>query len=108
MQLITRYAGVLALLLLMASAASAQAQDIKGLEVCTAEKQIERRTACLQSNVEFLQQALSRETRRSQEALAAAGRAIAALQADMAALKSALARTQAELAALKPVKPAEK
>jgi len=93
---------------LLLTASSALAQDIKGLEVCTAEKQMERRTACLQSNVEFLQQALSRETRRSQDALAAAGRAIAALQADMAALKSALARTQAELAALKPVKPAEK
>ena len=93
---------------LLLTASSALAQDIKGLEVCTAEKQMERRTACLQSNVEFLQQALSRETRRSQDALAAAGRTIAALQADMAALKAALAKTQAELAALKPVKPAEK
>ena len=33
-------------------------QDIRGMEVCTAEKQMERRTACLQANVEFLQQAL--------------------------------------------------
>src|SRR5277367_2546811 len=45
---------------------SAAAQDIRGLEICTAEKQMERRTGCLQANVEFLQQALTklaRETR---------------------------------------------
>ena len=34
-------------------------QDISGLEICTAEKQMDRRTACLQANVEFLQQALN-------------------------------------------------
>jgi hypothetical protein len=48
-----------ALLMVLSSAA---AQDIRGLEVCTAEKQMERRTGCLQANVEFLQHALNRLT----------------------------------------------
>ena len=39
---------------------SAAAQDIRGLEICTAEKQMERRTGCLQGNVEFLQLLLGR------------------------------------------------
>ena len=29
----------------------ARAQDVRGLEVCTAEKQMERRTGCLQANI---------------------------------------------------------
>jgi hypothetical protein len=40
--------------------AAANAQDVRGLEVCTAEKDMARRTSCLQANVEFLQQALTR------------------------------------------------
>ena len=28
------------------------------MQICTVEKQMERRTSCLQANVEFLQQAL--------------------------------------------------
>jgi len=47
-----------AVLLLALSILPSAAQDIRGLEVCTAEKQMERRTGCLQANTEFLQQAL--------------------------------------------------
>jgi hypothetical protein len=54
-----RRAFPLAAALLMAPPAPAAEQDIRGLEVCTSEKQMDRRTACLQANVEFLQQALS-------------------------------------------------
>jgi len=32
----------------------AMAQDVPGIEICTAEKTMERRTGCLQSNVNFL------------------------------------------------------
>jgi hypothetical protein len=35
--------------LLLAAVSPAAAQDIRGLEVCTAEKQMERRTSCLPS-----------------------------------------------------------
>ena len=56
-----------AVIMLLALASSrATAQDIAGLEACTAEKQMERRTGCLQSNDEFLQQALSKLARETQ------------------------------------------
>ncbi len=82
--------------------APALAQDIRGLEVCTAEKQMERRTSCLQANTEFLQQALAKNTRETKTALAAAARDLAAAQAEIAALKTQLAKLERELAQLRP------
>lgn len=98
---------VLALLL---GVASARAQDIRGMEVCTAEKDMARRTGCLQANIEYLQQELTKQTRKAQADLVAATRDIAALKADVAGLKAALAKTQGELAEIRkpPAKPAEK
>ena len=92
-----RYAGPL----LLALVTSAAAQDIRGLEVCTAEKQMERRTGCLQSNVEYLQQALAKLTRETQDKIAAAGRDLAAARAEIATLKAALAKLGGDLAELK-------
>lgn len=89
----------LALLLSIAFATPAFAQDIRGLEVCTAEKQMERRTGCLQANVEFLQQALTRQARVADDRLALAN-------AEIAALKARLTKLEADLAQLK-AKPAE-
>jgi hypothetical protein len=88
--------------LLAALLSPAAAQDIRGLEVCTAEKQMERRTGCLQANVEFLQQALTRLARETQDKLAAAGRDLAAARAEITALKSALAKLDSALAQMKP------
>lgn len=79
----------------------ATAQDIRGLEICTAEKQMERRTGCLQSNVEFLQKALAGLTRETQAKMAAAGRDLAAAREEIAALKAAVAKLNSELAQLK-------
>ena len=73
---------------------TAAAQDVRGLEVCTAEKDMTRRTSCLQANVEFLQQELTKQARQA--------------KADLAALKSALERTQHELVELKKARPPEK
>ncbi len=92
-----RYAGPLLLALLSPAAA----QDIRGLEVCTAEKQMERRTGCLQANAEYLQQALAKLTRETQDKLAAAGRDLAAARAEIATLRSALAKLGSDLAELK-------
>ena len=92
---------LIAAVLLLMTLGSALAQDIRGLEVCTAEKQLERRTGCLQSNIEFLQQALARLTRETNEKLAAAARDLAAARAEIGALKSALAKLDGELAQLK-------
>ncbi|HVO92832.1 MAG TPA: hypothetical protein VMT22_08330 [Terriglobales bacterium] len=88
----------LALLTLVSPAA---AQDVRGLEVCTAEKQMERRTGCLQANVEFLQQALVRLARETQEKIAAAGRDLAAARTEIAVLKSTLDRLNNEFAQMK-------
>ncbi len=99
----------------LAIAAPAVAQDIRGLEVCTAEKSMVRRTGCLQSNVEFLQQALAKHRRETQAALDTAARAAAAQKGEIATLKSeiavvnaALAKLQQELADLKKPRPEKK
>jgi septal ring factor EnvC (AmiA/AmiB activator) len=92
-----RFAGAL----LIAFLSPAAAQDIRGLEVCTAEKQMERRTGCLQANIEFLQQALTRLTRETQDKIATIGRDLGAAQAEIASLKSTIAKLNGELAQLK-------
>jgi uncharacterized protein (DUF3084 family) len=104
-----------AVLIVSAAARPALGQDIRGLEVCTAEKAMERRTGCLQSNVEFLQQALAKQTRDMQGKLDAAARdaaaqksAIAAQSVEIATLKTELAKLQQELAELKKPKPDKK
>ena len=99
---------LLVLLAGLAIAAPAMAQDIRGLEICTAEKAMERRTSCLQSNVEFLQQELAKQARTMQAKLVDANREIAAHKAELAALKTALAKLQQELSDLKRPKPEKK
>src|SRR5262245_16083740 len=86
---------------LLALLSAADAQDVRGLEVCTAEKQMERRTGCLQANVEFLQQTLAKLARETQETIASAGRELAAARAEIAALKATVAKLDSELAQLK-------
>ena len=103
---------IVAALLLPAIAA---AQDVRGLEVCTAEKDMARRTGCLQTNVEYLQQELVKLTRRAAEERTAAVKDNAALKADVAATKSdlaavkdALTKANGEIAELKKARPAER
>jgi hypothetical protein len=97
----------LAVLALIA-ASPATAQDVRGLEVCTAEKTMERRTSCLQSNVEFLHQALDKQARDARVRLDVASREAAAQKTEVAALKAALAKLQHELDELKKQKPEKK
>jgi hypothetical protein len=79
----------------------AAAQDIRGLEICTAEKQMERRTGCLQANVEFLQQALTKLARETQDKIATAGRDLATARAEITALKSTMEKLNNELVQMK-------
>lgn len=97
--------GGLAVILFAALLMPAAAQDIRGLEVCTAEKQMERRTACLQANVEFLQQALLKLAHDTQDRMAASERDLAAARAEIATLKAALDKLGTELAQVKAAKP---
>jgi chromosome segregation ATPase len=79
----------------------AAAQDIRGMEVCTAETKMERRTGCLQSNVDFLQQELNKLARETQDKLAAVGRDLAAARAEIATLRSTVEKLKGELAEMK-------
>lgn len=104
-----RLAGVVALAVLALLSAtfpitSLRAQDVPGIEVCTRESKLDRRTGCLQSNIEYLQQLVTKNALESQQKLNAANRDIAALKEqlaaalrDMASLKDALAATKAKL-----------
>ena len=58
----TRIAFAAVALLTAAWPASVHAQDVPGIEICTVEKTMERRTSCLQSNVDFLQKTITKLT----------------------------------------------
>jgi septal ring factor EnvC (AmiA/AmiB activator) len=82
----------------------AAAQDVPGIEICPRESQLDRRISCLQSNVEFLQQLISKSTREAQQKLNSAAREIAMLKellavatANMAELRERLADMQAKI-----------
>jgi hypothetical protein len=68
-------------------AASAYAQDVPGIEICTVEKTMERRTSCLQSNVDFLQKTISKLGLDHQQKLDAANRQIEGLKSALAGLQ---------------------
>ena len=71
------------------------AQDVPGIEICTVEKTMERRTSCLQSNVEFLQKTMAKLTLEHQQKLDAANRQIEVLKANSAALQKIVGDLQA-------------
>jgi hypothetical protein len=87
-----------------------QAQDVRGMQICTVEKQMERRTSCLQANVEFLQQALLKQSREMQAKLDSESRALAAVRTEIETLQSTVKKLQGELAKLqaKPNPPGKK
>jgi prefoldin subunit 5 len=75
--------------------AAAYAQDVPGIEICTVEKTMERRTSCLQSNVEFLQKTVAKLALEHQQKLDAANRQIDLLKANIAALQKTVSDVQA-------------
>ena len=74
-----------------------QAQDVRGVEICTAEKQMERRTSCLQANIDFLQNAMDRNARDARLKLDAASKELAAARNEVSAMKASLSALQARL-----------
>jgi outer membrane murein-binding lipoprotein Lpp len=88
--------------LLPVFAGHALAQDVPGIEICTAEKTMERRTGCLQSNVNFLKSSLTKASLESQQKIDAATRQIDALKATVAGLQATVAQLQGQVQALKP------
>jgi endonuclease/exonuclease/phosphatase (EEP) superfamily protein YafD len=65
----------------------AAAQDVPGIEICTVEKTMERRTSCLQSNVDFLQKTVTKLASDHQQKLDAARAQIETLKATVASLQ---------------------
>lgn len=71
------------------------AQDVPGIEICTVEKTMERRTSCLQSNVDFLQKTINRLTSDHQQKLDAANRQIEVLKGAVIGLQKIVVELQA-------------
>ena len=95
--MLLRSAGTCFAMLLLATLASlpARAQDVPGIEICTVEKTMERRTSCLQSNVDFLQKTITKLNLDHQQKLDAAARQIDALKTSLAGLQKTLGDLQA-------------
>jgi prefoldin subunit 5 len=75
--------------------AKTRAQDVPGIEICTVEKTMERRTSCLQSNVDFLQKTIAKLAADHQQKLDAANRQIEALKASVVSLQKTADDVQA-------------
>src|ERR1700751_171586 len=88
-------ANLMAFAMLLPTSGQVRAQDIPGIEICTVEKTMERRTSCLQSNVDFLQKTMTKLSADHQQKLDAASRQIEALKATVAGLQKAVADLQA-------------
>jgi sirohydrochlorin ferrochelatase len=89
------FVGVCVVVPCLLSAGVGHAQDVPGIEICTVEKTMERRTSCLQSNVEFLQKTIARLDAQHQQKLDAAKAQIEVLKANVAALQKIVSDLQA-------------
>jgi len=67
--------------------AAALAQDVPGMEICTVEKTMERRTSCLQSNIDFLQKSIAKLAADHQQKIDAARAQIEALKVSVVSLQ---------------------
>jgi TolA-binding protein len=91
-----KFFAVAALLLLIAIPMELFAQDIPGIEICTAEKAMDRRTSCLQSNIDFLQRTMSKQSADHLQKLDAANRQIDSLKAQVVSLQNLVADLQVQ------------
>jgi hypothetical protein len=88
-------ATLMAIAMLLPISGQACAQDIPGIEICTVEKTMERRTSCLQSNIDFLQKTMTKLSADHQQKLDAANRQIEGLKATVVGLQKVVADLQA-------------
>jgi hypothetical protein len=86
----------------------AQAQDIAGIEDCTKTTGLDKRTGCLQSNVNFLQQLVTRNSRDARQRLDAAYSEIIALKSAVTSLQTSVEQLQAAQKAANDKKPEAK
>ena len=93
--MIARFVLALLVPLALGVVGTAHAQDVPGIEICTVEKTMERRTSCLQSNVDFLQKTIGKLTSDHQQKLDAANRQIESLKSTIAGLQKLVTDLQA-------------
>src|SRR5215213_4031695 len=85
-------------LLMAALPATVHAQDVPGIEICTVEKTMERRTSCLQSNVDFLMKTIGKLATDHQQKLDAANRQIEGLKGAVVSLQKTVEELQKKTA----------
>jgi hypothetical protein len=73
---------------------SADAQDVPGIEICTVEKTMERRTSCLQSNVDFLMKTITKLGVDHQQKLDAAKAQVEGLKSTVIGLQKTVEELQ--------------
>ncbi len=107
MRIQARLAGASALLVaVLALPMEARAQDVPGIEICTAEKTMERRTSCLQSNVDFLKKTMTKAALDQQAKVDAARTEVEALRRQVEGLKASVAALESKLEQLRAQQPA--
>jgi len=89
------FATIAAVMSLLSVLTELRAQDIPGLEICTVEKTMERRTSCLQSDVDFLQKTIAKLSADHQQKIDATNRQIEGLKAQVVSLQKMVSDLQA-------------
>ena len=95
----------LAVLLTAGLPSNIHAQDVPGIEICTVEKTMERRTSCLQSNVDFLQKTMTKLSIDNQRRVEAANRQIEGLKASVASLEKLIEEQKKAIEEIKKAAP---
>src|SRR5258707_5468519 len=90
----TTLAASLALAPWLLTSGDSLAQDVPGIEICTVEKTMERRTSCLQSNVDFLMKTIAKLAADHQQKLDAANRQIESLKGTVIGLQKVVDELQ--------------
>ena len=94
--------------LIMVGFTCAAAQDIAGIEDCTKTSGLDKRTGCLQSNVNFLHQLVTKNALDARQRLNAANAEIIALKGVVAGLQASVEQLQAAQKAAAEKKPEPK
>jgi uncharacterized protein YecT (DUF1311 family) len=84
---------------MLAGTVAASAQDVAGIEDCTKTSGLDRRTGCLQANVNFLQRTMTRNALEAHRRLQTAEAEIGALKTELAALRRQVDELRAAKAA---------
>ena len=104
--MIARICFAVFVLMLLDMSGRVRAQDVPGIEICTVEKTMERRTSCLQSNVDFLQKTINKLTTDHQQKIDAANRQIEALKGAVIGLQKLVSEQAAQNKAAEDAKKA--